>query len=533
MKGRAVAAILALAGAACAHQGVTVAPVKAPAPVEKDTTAELIASADQHLDAGLAAASAGHLNEARKEFDRAVDAYLTAPGGAYADERRSEAYRHTLEVAHVRELEALAAGDGFQETPPEPASIDDVATLALDGRPSAGAREAAEATVRREPSDFPIQLNDAVLASIDLYQGKLHDWFADALVRGGRYLDHIRTVFAEEGIPRDLAYVALVESAFKTGAFSRARAKGVWQFMSATGRRYGLRQDWWVDERSNPDKATRAAARYLKDLHDIFGDWNLALAGYNAGERKVERGLKRYGVKDFWALRNTPALRRETRNYVPLIHAAILIAKEPELYGFHVKPQAPLAYERTTVRDAVDLRTVAECIEAPLDTVQVLNPALRRLATPAGRSYALKIPKGTAGTLHQCLDRIPPERRVRFRTHVVARGETLSGIARRYGTTTAHIAQANHIRRANRLSIGRKLIIPTYPPAYRARTRTARRARPGPRSALVRYRIKPGDTLSGIASQYGLTVAAIKSWNGLRSSRIVAGQVLALYPPAN
>src|SRR6185503_21032164 len=166
-------------------------------------------------------------------------------------------------------------------------------------------------------------LNDSVLAAIDLYQGPLREWFESALARGGRYLPRIRQVFAAEGIPQDLAYTALVESAFKTSALSRAKARGVWQFMSATGRRYGLHQDWWVDERSNPEKATHAAARYLKELHSMFGDWSLAMAGYNAGEGKVIRAISRYGTNDYWRLRKTRGFRRETKNYVPMIHAAI------------------------------------------------------------------------------------------------------------------------------------------------------------------------------------------------------------------
>ena len=262
----------------------------------------------------------------------------------------------------------LAAGDGFTETGTEPASIDAVASLPVGDAPASPETLArAVAAVESETLDLPVELNEPVLSCIDLYQGRLRPWFETALSRGQQYLPHIREVFAEEGIPQDLAYVALVESAFKTTAYSRAKAKGVWQFISATGKRYGLAVDWWVDERSDPEKATRAAARYLKDLYALFGDWNLALAGYNAGEGKVLRAIRRYKTDDFWELRKTRGLRRETKNYVPLIHAAVVLAKAPERYGFTVTPDEPPDFERVPIEGAIDLRVIAECAGEPVE----------------------------------------------------------------------------------------------------------------------------------------------------------------------
>jgi membrane-bound lytic murein transglycosylase D len=533
----------ALCGGACAHGRPS--PASAPAPIvaapAADPAAALISQADQHLAAGMAELAQGHLNQARNLFDKAVDTYLSAPGGAYASPRVAEAYRRTLEAIQLRELEALAAGDGFTEASSEPASIDEVVSLAVPEAPtSEEVRKTAEAAVEQEANDLPIDLNDAVLACIELYQGRLRDWFAAALARGGRYLPFIREVFAAEGLPQDLAYVALVESAFKTTALSRAKAKGVWQFIAATGRRYGLQQDWWIDERSHPEKATRAAARYLKELYAMFGDWNLALAGYNAGERKILRAIDRYKTSDFWELARRPkAFRRETRNYVPMIHAAIVVAKAPERYGFEVESETALAYDTAPIEGAVDLRTISECASASLDDVRQLNPELRRLATPAGRTYALRVPPGTRETVLDCVRGLPPERRVRFRTHVVARGESLSAIARRYGSRTRDIAEANGLSLSRRLKPGTDLIIPIDP---RARVRTASAARRTPTrsraassdlptegTVRIRYRIKPGDTLTAIASQYGTTVQELKSWNGLRGSWIAAGDVLTIY----
>src|SRR5262249_11720182 len=284
----------------------------------------------------------------------------------------------------------------------------------------------------QEANDLAIELNDSVLSCIDLYQGPLHEWFASALARGGRYLPKIREVFASEGVPQDLAYVPIVESAFKTGALSRAKAKGMWQFIADTGRRYGLAQDWWVDERSNPEKATRAAARYLKELHEQFGDWNLALAGYNWGEGRVSRWMDQTGAQDFWSLSERANMPQETRNYVPMIHAAIVVAKAPEKYGFDVTLEPVMAYETVPVQGAVDLRVIAECAGTGLDSIQGLNPELRRLATPANRTYDIKVPQGSAPTLKRCLADLPPEKRVTFRTHTVARGQTLASVAKMY-----------------------------------------------------------------------------------------------------
>jgi membrane-bound lytic murein transglycosylase D len=531
----AVLIALAVTAAACAHSPRR-SPQTEPQPAVAapvDPTVQRIADADAHLARGLEEVKNGHLTQAREQFDQAVDLYLTAPGGAFANAALGEAYRRTLETIYLQELESLAAGDAFTEAPLEPASIDALEELAIgEERPTEETRKTAEAAVREEANDLPIELNDRVLRCIDLYQGNLREWFAEALARGGRYLPHIREVFASEGIPQDLAYVALVESAFKTAALSRARAKGVWQFMAATGKQFGLKQDWWVDERSNPEKATRAAARYLKQLHDLFGDWNLALASYNAGPGKLLRAIRRYGTNNFWSLTRTRGLRRETKNYVPMIHAAIVVAKAPEKYGFEVTEEAPLAFENAPVESAVDLRTVAECLSAPIDEIRALNPELRRLATPA-RSYDLRVPPGTAETLTTCLQNLPPEKRVRFRTHVVARGQTLSRIARAHGVRTRDIADANGLALNKRLRPGTELIIPVPVRARTTVTRTARKqtvpTAPPDGSMRVRHRIRAGDTLSTLASQYGTTVKAIRSWNGLRTTRIAVGATLTIY----
>ncbi len=533
---------VALAGSACAH-GTAVAkkPGKGGIPAAGDPTGRIIAEADGHLAAGQAEIKQGHLKKAREEFDRAVDLYLGAPGGAYATPALAEAYRRTLEAIQSRELEALAAGDGFTEATSERAAIDDVGDLPVgEGAPTADTRRLAEEVLAQESNDLTVELNDAVLSCIDLYQGPLHEWFSSALARGGRYLPKIREVFASEGVPQDLAYVALVESAFKTGALSRAKAKGMWQFIADTGKRYGLAQDWWVDERSNPEKATRAAAKYLKELHDQFGDWNLALAAYNWGEGRVSRWMERTGAEDFWTLTESAYMPQETRNYVPMIHAAIVVAKAPEKYGFDdVTPEPVLAYETVPVQGAVDLRVIAECAGTGLDSVQGLNPELRRLATPANRTYDVKVPQGRGPSLKRCLTELPAEKRVTFRTHTVARGQTLASVARIYGAKVSDIASANAIEasKAKRLARGTELIIPipraSVPPPRRsspAATEVADLSTSGtPARTRIEYRVKPGDTLTAIAARYRATVRQLMSWNNLSGSQLAAGDLLTVY----
>jgi membrane-bound lytic murein transglycosylase D len=435
--------------------------------------AERVARANTLLASGLAAADEGHLGRARADLDQAVDLLLAHPGGALAEPRVAEAYRRALDTVHAREVEALAAEAPADAPLGAAAIVADLPVGEAPANPETLAR--AVAAVEAESLDLPIELNPAVLSCIDLYQGRLRDWFEAALSRGQGFLPHIREVFAEEGIPQDLAYVALVESAFKPTAYSRAKAMGVWQFIRATGRRYGLEVDFWVDERADPEKATRAAARYLKELHSLFGDWSLALAGYNAGEGKVLRAMKRYRTDDFWKLRETRGLRRETKNYVPLIHAAVVLAKAPERYGFTVAAEAPRDFERVSVEGALDLRVIAECAGEPVETLRALNPELRRLATPADRTFGLRVPPGRGEQVGTCVAGLPPEKRVAFRKHVVRRGQTFASIARANGTTAREVAGANGLALGRRLRPGTELLVPV---PQKPRARQARRVAP-------------------------------------------------------
>src|SRR5438045_2226612 len=278
----------------------------------------------------------------------------------------------------------------------------------------------------------------------------------------------IQSVFRAEGLPLDLAYVPLVESAFKPNALSRVNAKGVWQFMAGTAAENGLRRDWYIDERSDPEKATIAAAKYLRTLSKMFdGDWHLALASYNGGPGRLTRAMKTAHLEDFWQLAEKPkVLPRETREYVPMILAAIVIARNPAQYGFDVKPEQSVPCDRITLPRPVDLRRVAEWADTTIDEIQALNPELRRWTTPVkDDEYELKVPPGTADQILAQLDDAPPIDLASLKWYTVKRGETLPAIARKLHVSSADLAEANYVTTKSRVAAGQKLMVPHEAPA--------------------------------------------------------------------
>lgn len=389
-------------------------------------------------------------------------------------------------------------------------------------------------------SDVPLVVNDRVLAWVDYFTGPNRARFERYLERSGRYMTLFRRVLRENGMPEDLVYVALIESGFSNRATSVAAAAGTWQFIQGTARRYGMAVNTWVDERRDPEKAVGAAARYLKDLHREFGDWYLALAGYNAGEGRVREAIARYGTKNFWELSapGTNVFRAETREYVPKFIAAAILAKAPEQFGFHrINYQTPWQYELARVDSQTDLQVVSECAAVPLDTILDLNPDLRSGMTPPG-SHDVRLPVGVAKQFRVAFAKVPREDRVRVAYHLVERHDTLPRIARRYGVSVRGIMAANGLRRPKDLHRGQQLLIPrgagrgALPDVAVARgeSRGARSVR-GVReeTALAAYRVRRGDTLAGIAARFGVTVADLRTWNGFGrrgGAKLLRGQRL-------
>jgi membrane-bound lytic murein transglycosylase D len=337
------------------------------------------------------------------------------------------------------------------------------------------------------------------------------------LNRAGRYREMISRVLREEGVPQDLIYLAQAESAFQPLALSRAGARGIWQFVAYRGQEYGLRHTWWIDERQDPEKATRAAAQHLRDLYNLFGDWYLAMAAYNCGPGNVQKGIERTGYADFWELYKRKVLPRETKNYVPIIIALTLIAKDAAHYNIQAAPEAPVATDVVKPGRAIDLRLVAETIDVDLDTLRALNPSLLRMATPEDPSFELHLPQGTASRFSAEIADIPRDKWVSWRRHRVESGETLTSIAKKYRVTAAAIADANSLERGAGLNAGEKLIIPAAAP----QSETKRR--------LVSYRVRRGETLGGIADRFSVDTEDIRKWNRLKSKRVSRGMVLRIY----
>jgi membrane-bound lytic murein transglycosylase D len=535
------------------------APAMPPAPAV-DPIQALITESQQRYLKGQRELELGHLDRARDEFNAALDVLLNAPGGARSEARLREQFDRLVDKISALEVAALATGDGFAEKPAEPASIDALLEFSAtfdEPAPTPAITAAVEIDLAQTSHDIPIPLNQRVLGYVELFQTKLRSYLQDGMQRGSQYLPMIQSVFRAEGLPLDLAYVPLIESAFKTNALSRKSAKGVWQFMRPTALENGLRHDWYIDERSDPEKATRAAAKYLKTLRRIFdGDWHLALASYNGGPGRVQRAMKRTGRSDFWELSSLKrGLPRETRDYVPMILAAMIIARNPAQYGFDLSLTEPTPRETVTINGPVDLRRIAEWTGTPVDAIQQLNPELRRWTTPVrGSGYELKVPAGTGETLRVQLDESLDVTRASLNWHTVKSGETLATIARKLRVGRTDLAEANYMSTKSRVRPGQKLIVPRAPTTLMA----AQPDRPTPaietrpivaRASLIStssgdddsqdeparhtYRVKRGDTLSSIARLFSTTVSALKQWNRLRSNHINPGQRLTVYTSSN
>jgi membrane-bound lytic murein transglycosylase D len=321
----------------------------------------------------------------------------------------------------------------------------------------------SEFAAGRPSWDIPITFNKAVDRWLVYYQTRGRRNFQIHLARAGRYEPTLRAILREHGLPEDLVYLSLIESGYDPNAYSSAHAVGLWQFLTSTGRRYGLRVSYWIDERRDPILATRAAAAHLRDLYEEFGSWYLAAAAYNGGRGRVLRSIRHSGSRDFWVLARRGYFRPETRDYVPKFIAAALIAKQPEKYGFAVATAPYLGYDIGRVPDATSLDVIAEAAGVNVAEVNALNPQLIRGVTPPGESYFVRLPPRTGTTFASNYAKIPAEARLRSIQHTVRRGDTLSRLAKVYGSDIAAIRSANQGVHPRRLKVGQRLFIPANP----------------------------------------------------------------------
>lgn len=388
--------------------------------------------------------------------------------------------------------------------------------------------------------DIPIVVNAQVEKWIHYFQNRGRKYFAAWLSRSERYIPMMKRILRENGLPEDLVYLAMIESGFKPYAYSRAKASGPWQFIKGTGALYGLKVTWWIDERRDPEKSTIAAAQHLKDLYDQFNSWYLAAAGYNAGAGKISKAIRKYSTEDFWEMSKSKHryLKAETKDYVPKMIAAALIAKEPEKYGFtNTEFDEPLQYDIVHIEDPVEITQVAEALGVSTDIMFELNPELKRDVTPPDiPNYELKIPKGSQGKFVMKYPDIREKSASVVVRHVVSRRESLASIAKRYRTTSSRLVSFNRLPGA-RVKRGMQLAIPmgrgvtevesASAESTKSRGRTAKR-KSEPSST---YRVRPGDTLWSISRSLDVTVAELKSWNkGLDPSNLKVGKRLKVEP---
>ena len=494
-----------------------------PAPVS-DPVADLIARAEKEYQAGLANHQAGKTEEAKQNFDNALNALLSSNLDIRSDDRLEKEFDRV--VQGVNELyPGGTSTDAEAQQKSEPAPIDE--TNGITPAADAGVKAKAQAEIKNTRSDLPLMMTDQVAGYITYFSGRGRGVFERAFARSGRYHDMIVSTFQKEGVPQDLIYLAQAESGFHPLAVSRVGARGIWQFMASRGRGYGLYHNMWVDDRQDPEKSTRAAARHLKDLYNQFGDWYLAMAAYNSGPGTVQAAVKRTGYADFWELYRRNVLPKETRNYVPIILAVTIMAKNPSQYGLDdVVMDRPADYDTVTLNYPVDLRLVAECVGSTSSELQDLNPSLLRLTTPREGKFELHLPAGTQDQYETAINSIPTDMRLWWRYHTVHSGDTLASLARNYHTTAKSISEANHLE-GTELEADAKLVIPVAPGKHPV-SDTATYAR-----RITRYKVHAGDTVETVAENFGVSPQMLRRWNGIHGDSLRGRKVLALHLPVS
>lgn len=520
--------------------------------VEKSAprVAQIINKAEDSFRKGKLNLEAGKRSEARDEFDQAVDQILESGFDVRASQELQRYYLELVEriyreevptigparAANVIELVAQNAQIsappiplqqvGFVDQKFEPSPLDDLSKLVLTSEE----QNVSDADVlaleqAKQNVNFGFTINPLIQQYINYYQGRGRSTMESGLRRSGLYMKMARQIFKEEGVPVDITWLGQVESSWKPRAVSWAAASGLWQFIPATGRRFGLRQTAWIDERNSFEQSTRASAKYLKFLAARYrGDWELAIGAYNTGEGNIDRAISRAGTSNFWAV--YPYIAQETRNYVPNILATILIAKNPEKYGFKgIRPDAPMAYDVVQVSSTTSLQLVAEATDSSVDYIRSINPELRRDVTPRGEAYNVRVPGGKGKQFFALLKRIPAERRDSARVISVVPGEDLQGVANRTGVSVAQLQAMNSgvdLKSTNKLVVPNSGVRLT---SYRRKPSTTESSA----STLTKIRARKGDTIARIAAARNLDANEIARLNGVTPEvELRAGQEVKL-----
>ena len=475
----------------------------------------LIAKAETSYKSGVDNYNANRLDAARQDFDTAVDTMLSSGMDLKNDPQLSGEFDQLLSAINSLEMVALKQGNGFsgqiEEAPAEAAN-----QVTFPPNPELVNKITAE--LKTTQSDLPLVVNDYVAGWINYFTNsrKGHATLERSLERAGKYKEMIQRILRENGVPQDLIYLAVAESGFQTQVVNAGSgAAGMWQFMPFRGA-YGLERNGFFDERFDPELSTIAYAKYMKSLHNQFGDWYLAMAAYDWGPGYVQRAVARTGYADYWELYRRNALPGETKNYVPSIIAAAIMAKNPKLYGLtDMVPDAPVLSDEVTTTYAIDMRLVADLTNSTLAEIISLNPALLRLTTPDDIPYDLRIPPGTHDIYLARLKNIPDEDRTSWRFHVVKDGETLDQIADALHTRASEITSFNDL--TDPIESGDELVIPIA---------ASSRLSPG-----ELYKMRRSDTLVTVADRFGVTVEQLRRWNHLSSNRVAQGRSLYVVEP--
>ena len=502
----------------------SVSVVPAPPAPKPDPVPAVLDNAEREYQEGLVISETGSPEIANQHFQAAIKMLQESPSELKSDERMHAELDKIMEAENQLDLETLKTADTDQQKS-EPAPIDEANEVTFPVDPNVKAQ--GEAELKEIHSDLPLVMNDYVAGYLNFFATRGHGTVERALTRAGRYREMIERVFKEEGVPQDLIYLAQAESGFEPLALSRAGARGMWQFIASRANAYGLERNWWIDERQDPEKSTRAAARHLKDLYKEFGDWYLAMAAYNSGPVNVQQAVRRTGFADFWELYKRNVLPKETKNYVPIILAMAIVAKNPAQYGLAgIQPDPAMQVDSVTIDYPVDLRLVAQCIDSSAGVLQQLNPSLLRMSSPKQGNFSLNLPLGTAAKFQEAISAIPVDKRVWWRYHKVAEGETLASIAHQYKTTTRAITQVNGLE-ASEVTPETKLIIPI----------AAGKHAPGEAESAVfsrhatRYRVRSGDTVLSVADDFNVPPEKLRRWNHMKGNLLRKGRVLLVYRP--